>query len=63
MQDFTPYVGLTLCHPTLPYEYTIVDIDNDTLKCQWLNLMERQSGYCKMNVNYAQKALTTCTPE
>lgn len=57
---FTPYEGLKLTRPTSPYVYTILDVSGDTLKCRWINITTDETGYCEMNLWYAEKVLTSC---
>ena len=61
MRNFTPCVDMVLFSKNALYTYTVLDIEDDTLKCHWMNIATNDSGYCEMSVDYAKKALTTCT--
>jgi hypothetical protein len=55
MTKFTPCETMRFMHFHSPYIYTIVEINNETLKCQWENIDDCEMGYCEMNVDYVEK--------
>ena len=60
MGKFAPYEGMQFNQPNAPYNYTVLEIDGDTLKCHWIDTMTDEGGYCKMSVGYAEKLNNLC---
>lgn len=51
----TPYIGMTFGRNNSTIRYTILDIKDDTLVCQFCDTDTNKVGNCEMSVDYFYK--------
>ena len=55
MEANTPYIGMSFGRNNSTIRYTILDIKEDNIVCQFTDTETNKSGNCEMSVDYFNK--------